>query len=364
MRDVTFEAHKNDRPLDTYKTGQVFHISPPKFIDVVKRRLELSQVELSLHAPETIRYKTPGGATISYPKTRAGEFLQQIYLELFSNPTNVSRILESLAGRNVRKALDMFMAIITSGHMPEDLITRVAAGEIVQKFPEFLVLRILMRQDYRFFGDNRGFVSNIFYCDREWERPSNLLVPEVLFYLIGQRRINGENGQLGFVAVSRLQSHLERLGFVGRDVMSACQHLLAKELIEAESATALTLTPSDSIKATASGWIHMRLLSARSEYVWGVLPTTSMNDRGLEARVFDLMQTESRHGNLYGSQANTVVEHFHRYLQAQHNTLRNYPGYSSPGQTGSPYIIQKVSEAVRLERSHALTPTQPDLLDI
>ena len=113
--------------------------------------MELSQAELSQHAPEVIRYQTPSGLHISYPKTRAGEFLQQIYLELFSKPTNMSTILESLAGRNVRKALDMFMAIITSGHMPEDLITNVAAGKATQRFPEFLVLRILMRQDYKFF---------------------------------------------------------------------------------------------------------------------------------------------------------------------------------------------------------------------
>lgn len=364
MRDVTFEAHKNDRPLDTYKTGQVFHISPPKFIDVVKRRLELSQLELSQHAPETIRYQTPSGITISYPKTRAGEYLQQIYLELFSKPTNMSTILEALAGRNVRKALDMFMAIITSGHMPEDLITSVAAGELAQRFPEYLILRILMRQDYRFFSDASGFVSNIFYCSRQWERPSNLLVPELLFYLLGQRRVNGENGQLGFVAVSRVQSHLERIGFVDRDVMHACHYLLSSELVEADSATALTLSSTDSVKATASGWVHMRLLAARSEYVWGVLPTTALNDRALDARVFDLMQTESRHGSLFASQANGGVEHFHRYLQAQYNSLRNHAGYAAVGQWGSSYIIQKVSEAVRLERSQAMQPMQPDLLDI
>ncbi len=364
MRDVTFEAHKNERPLDTYKTGQVFHISPPKFIDVVKRRLELSQLELSQHAPETIRYQTPSGLNISYPKTRAGEFLQQIYLELFSKPTNMSTILEALAGRNVRKALDMFMAIITSGHMPEDLITRVAAGQISQRFPEHLVLKILMRQDYRFFSEASGFVSNIFYCGREWERPSNLLIPEALFYRISQRRVNGENGQLGFVAVSRLQSHLERFGFVDRDVMKACHYLVAKELVEADSATASTLSSTDSIKATASGWVHMRLLAARSEYVWGVLPTTSLNDRALDARIFDLMQTEAKYGHLYASQANNVLDHFHRYLQAQFNSLKSHPGYSAVGHSGSPYIIQKVSEAIRLERSQSAQPAQPDLLDI
>lgn len=363
MRDVTFEAHKNDRPLDTYKTGQVFHISPPRFIDVVKRRLELSQIELSQHAPATIKYRTPSGLAISYPKTRAGEFLQQIYLELFSKPTNISRILESLAGRNVRKALDMFMSIITSGHMPEDTITRVAAGEISQKFPEFLVLRILMRQDYRFFSDASGFISNIFFCSREWERPSNLLVPEALFYLISKRRANGENGLLGFVAISRLQSHLERIGFVSRDVMHACHYLLSKELIEADSATALTLSPTDSIKATASGWVHMRLLAARSEYIWGVLPTTALNDQALDARTFDLMQSEARYGHLYPSQINGVVEHFHRYLQAQFESLNSHPGYSAAGLTGSPYIIKKVEEAIWLERSQTALPMQTDLLD-
>lgn len=363
MRDVTFEAHKDSPPLDTYKTGHVFHISPPKFIDVVKRRLELSQLELAQHAPETIRYQTPSGLTISYPKTRAGEFLQQIYLELFSKPTNMSTILESLAGRNVRKALDMFMAIITSGHMPEDLITMVAAGEEAERFPESLVLRILMRQDYRFFSESSGFVSNIFYCSREWERPSNLLIPEILFYLIGQRRLNGENGQLGFVAVSRLQSHLERFGFVDRDVLHACHHLLSKDLVEADSATATTLSSADSVKASASGWVHMRLLSARSEYLWGVLPTTALNDRALDARIFDLMQTEAKYGYLYPSQTNGVVEHFHKYLQAQYNFLRSHPGFAAVGQPGSPYVIQKVSEAIRLERSQSSKPMQPDLLD-
>ena len=29
MRDSTFEKYKNEPPLDTYKTGQIFHISPP-----------------------------------------------------------------------------------------------------------------------------------------------------------------------------------------------------------------------------------------------------------------------------------------------------------------------------------------------
>jgi hypothetical protein len=38
MRDETYERYKDKPPLDTFKTGIAFHISPPRFIDVVKRR--------------------------------------------------------------------------------------------------------------------------------------------------------------------------------------------------------------------------------------------------------------------------------------------------------------------------------------
>lgn len=108
----------------------------------------------------------------------------------------------------------------------------------------------------------------------------------------------------------------------------------------------------------------MRLLAARSEYVWGVLPTTALNDRTLDARVFDLMQTEAKYGQLYASQANSVLDQFHKYLQSQFNSLKNHPGYSAVGRSGSAYVIQKVSEAIRLERSQSAQPVQPDLLDI
>lgn len=364
MRDVTFEIHKNERPLDTYKTGKIFHISPPKFIDVVKRRLELSLADLATQAPETIRYKTPSGVTITYPKSRAGEFLKGVYLELFQRPNNTSRILEALAGRDVRRALDMFMAIITSGHMPEDLITSVAVGTDVSHFPEYLVIRILMRQDYRFFSDNSGFVSNIFHCDSRWERPSNLLVPEALFYLISQRRVTGENNQLGFVAISRLQIELERLGFVRNDVFSAAQYLLDRDLVEADSATAKTLDDADSIRPTAAGWAHMRILVNRVEYLGAVLLTTRINDAALQARIFDLMMNEVRFGKLYRNQVAQVVEHFAKYLESQHQILRSHPGYLSPGKNGSAYVLAKMREALQFDKAEAgPVQTEMDWLD-
>jgi hypothetical protein len=345
MRDTTFEAHKNDRPLDTYKTGQIVHISPPRFIDVVKRRLELSLKEIEASAPKTIRYITPSGANISYSKDKAGDFLRAVYLELFQRPTNVSRILEALAGRNVRKALDMFVAIINSGHMPEDLIATVASGNQIRHFPEHLILRILMRQDYRFFSEASGFVANIFYCGRSWMRPNNFLPIEVLFYLIGQRKVPGDNGQMGFVSMNRLQDHLEQLGYAKPDILDAAQYLLGKELLEADSATTMILGQTESIKASASGWAHLRILAARSEYLVSVLPTTPINDPAFEARVFDLMQTENRFGRINQAQVVGMLQELHTYLTKQFGVLSSHPGYSQNPVNGAHYVLRKIDEA-------------------
>lgn len=364
MRDSTFEAYKNETPLDTYKSGQIFHISPPRFIDVVKRRLELSLEYLAEQAPEQVTFVTRAGSTIKYPKSRAGDFLTGIYNELFQSRNNVSRVLEALAGRNVRRALDMFFAIITSGHMPEEIIASVAQGSGFRAFPEHLILRALMRQSYRFFNNNTGFVANIFHCESRWERPSNLLIPELLFYLIGQRKVRGDNGQMGFVALSRLSLELEGLGFIKADVKEAALFCLKKELIEVDTSSLNTIRDRDSIKATAAGWAHMRLLSSRLEYVASVLPTTPVDDKIFSARIYDLMQTEMRFGRMPYNQSIGLASAFEAYLRDQATKLSAHPGFSGRRLSGTAYVIGKVSEAIAFaRRENRATVQQPDLLD-
>lgn len=181
MRDETYERFKDKPPLDTYRSGVVFHITPPRFLDVVKRRLELSLEFLSRNTPETLEYSLSSGIRITYPNSMLGQFLKSIYLELFDHKHNVSRILQGLAGRDVRRALDMFVSILNSGHLQEEAITSTAKGAGGITIPEYRVLRILMRTEYRFFNDNSGFVANIFHFNETWRQPNNFILPEILF---------------------------------------------------------------------------------------------------------------------------------------------------------------------------------------
>lgn len=248
--------------------------------------------------------------------------------------------------------------------MPEELIASVAQGSEVRSFPEHLILRALMRQSYRYFTNNSGFVANLFHCEGRWARPSNLLIPEMLFYMIGQRKVRGDNGQMGFVALSRLLLEMEKLGFVRSDVREGALFCLKKELIEVDTSSPDTIRDRDSLKTTASGWAHMRLLSSRLEYVASILPTTALDDQQLSARVYDLMQTELRFGRLPHNQAISIVELFEGYLQRQSSCLGAHPGFANRRQSGTSYILGKVQEAIKFARRENNTSSgQADLLD-
>ena len=153
-----------------------FTYPPPRFIDVVKRRLELSLEYLTLNAEDVQRYTLESGVRIAYPKTELGIFLREIYVDLFERRHNISRILEALAGWDVRRALEMFVSVITSGHLSTAAITSNLLGSRTMPIKEHAVLKILMRTDYRFASEHSGYVANILHFDKEWERPDNFIL--------------------------------------------------------------------------------------------------------------------------------------------------------------------------------------------
>ncbi len=346
MRDVTFELYKNEPPLDTYKSGTIFHISPPRFIDVVKRRLELSLEALSAEAPDRVEFSISSGVKIAYDGTRSANFLRLVYEEIFERPRNIAKVIEALAARNVRQSLDMFMSILTSGHMPEEELARISMGSTEARINEYTLIKILMRGDSRFFTNTSGLVANIFHCEGSWRRPSNLICTEILYLLIGWRKVKGDNGHMGYFSICSIARRLEAMGFVREDVMSACQYLVSKALVEPDTLSLTKLDETDCIKVTASGFIHMRILSERVEYLSSLLPTTAINDERFSDRIFDAMKTENQLGKLSLSRRLMLTKQFAEYLSGQRRELRKHDGYAAIPKTGADYIIGHLENAV------------------
>ena len=146
--------------------------------------------------------------------------------------------------------------------------------------------------------------------------------------------------------MNRIGDTLEKMGFVKEDVMAACQFLVSKALVEPDTLSLISLDDTDCIKVTASGFIHMRILSERIEYLSSVLPTTAINDERFSDRIFDAMKTENAVGRIPLSRRLTLTTQLARYLSAQRKVLRRHDGYAAMPKTGADYIIGHIEAAV------------------
>jgi len=260
MRDETYERFKDRPPLDTYRTGVTFHISPPRFVDVVKRRLELSIEFLSTGPQDDRFYEIETGLRIRYTQQELINFLTSFYDALFDRRRNISRVLEALAGKDVRRVLMMFVSIITSGHLSTTVIASNTLGGSME-LKEHTVLKILMRTNRRLFSKDSGFIQNIFSYDETCEKPDNFLLVEILFFLFQNRKAIGAIGLEGYFSCQQVMDALQKLGYVPNDVFIGLGQLVKSELIITDRMNSTEISFDDSVRILASGWVHIRLLS-------------------------------------------------------------------------------------------------------
>src|SRR5690606_32626076 len=125
-----------------------FRITAPGFITVVRKRLDLALQHLSERAERTQHFTLRNGAIVTYPSTKLGKYLMTLYSSIFNPNRSIRLILEALSGKNIRDALEMFTDILMSGYLSEAELLAIAEGHNTS-IPEWLVIRVLMRSNYR-----------------------------------------------------------------------------------------------------------------------------------------------------------------------------------------------------------------------
>lgn len=362
MRDETYERYKNSPPLDTYRSGVVFHISPPRFVDVVKRRLELSIEHLAGADDEDRYYELDSGLRIRYSNTDLADFLKRLYAAIFDRRRNIARVLEAVAGKDVRKALAIFVAIITSGYLGTLAIASntIGAGEVALK--EHTILRILMRTNRRFFSNDSGFVQNVFAYDAACQKADNFLVTEILFFLFTNRKVIGLINVEGYFTCQQVADGLQKLGYDPDDVFLTLNYLVRVELVVTDRLNTTELLWEDSVRILAAGWVHLRILTERFEYIYGCIPTTPIRDQRAAEQLADLVQIESARGELDFYQKVRAVDIFYRYLWYERQ--RSVTPFNEGPQSGADYVLKHIGSALELTRHSHVKPASEDILDI
>jgi hypothetical protein len=235
-----------------------------------------------------------------------------------------------------------------SGHLDERLLTSTFLGQGMYSIDEATAIRVLMRTDYRFFGDTHGFVTNIFDFISPQFAP-NFVRAEILFRLMNRRKTPGAHGLEGYMYVSDLLNDLEEIGYERDLCAREINYLVERGLVESEELSGDAVNDAQSVKVHAAGWAHMQILASRIEFVTSCALTTQITDPDV-ARFAGLGWAGARVKGQLSPKSNTqIATEFVKYLDREYERACQHPEFNQKA-IGSRLLMERVRHALALDQ--------------
>lgn len=346
LRDSTFQAHRDEPPLDAFANAINFYIQPPRFAQVIRKRLELVLEVLPDEVAKRQEYSLTSGFKIRYPASRLGEFLLIIYVSLFDQRSlKIASALEALVAKDVRRALGMFADILVSPHIPTNQITGTMLSGGANRIPEYRIIRSLMRQRYKFYNSNSSYIRNIMDVDLDHNRPSNFLYADILEFLIRNRKAQIDFAQEGYATVGTLRKKLGAGGYDEDDVASAVKTLVKWGLIEPESLIIDDLADDDAVRMHATGFIHMRFFVERLEYLVGITTDMSFTSREVAREIGSTWAAQAHMPNLSRSASRKILQKLKIYIDQEYSRRCNRHAFYEEVGLGGRTLVNALERA-------------------
>ncbi|MGD0302286.1 MAG: RNA-binding protein [Bryobacteraceae bacterium] len=339
LRDVTFDRHRNEPPLDTAIKALTFRIEPPPFIQVLQERVRLALNEMGAMASTApkLSYVLPNGMHVSYPAADQGLYLASILKSLFAHDRFVRRIMTGLAGRDVRRALEIFLDFCMSGHIGEDEIYKIRFFEGNYVLPLSVVARVLLRMQRRYYDGDKAHVKNLVQCSPDDALPDHFVRLAILHWLERRQTVQGPAGVAGFHLVDTLLRDLAQLGHDANRVRGDLMYLIREGCVVAEHQRVDVIDDSDLVRITASGLVHLQLM-ANPEYLAACAEDTFLSDLELARRVADRITSKGLTGQ------------FSRMTSAKNAwELVGYLKLRAEEKIGTPETYLEMSDAIELK---------------
>ena len=318
LRDVTFERFKDQPPLDAFAHISNFYIRPPRFALVLQKRLRLA-ISVGLKEGTKVEQTASSGMRFLYNTEQLGMFLQTVYDALFGGDQEVGRIVDALAERDVRDALGMFSRMLSSGHFNADRVIAIGTGGRANINHDMLI-KILMRTDYRLYSEDTGFIHNLFAPPSEDFSGNLFLVAEVLGFF-AQSTHAGSDRIGGFWRLDELISDMASMGFEEAEVRDSVHRLIKHKMLAYDGEDTEQPTDADLIKITPSGFIHLRSLPHFIEYLSSVALHSPFGDQSVAQRIADIWGRCNTYPDLGLTHKHEVASEFRDYLVREKRRL-------------------------------------------
>jgi energy-coupling factor transporter ATP-binding protein EcfA2 len=272
LRETTFDHFRNEKPLDTVIKDLTFRINPPSLEKVIYTRIKYAG-RLGSKGDKGNYYQLPNGFTAYYPSSDELNYLKSILKSLFQN-SFFKRLISGLAGRDVRKGIEIFLDFCKSGHISETEIMKMKFNQGDYSLQNHIVSRVFLRGSREYYSDSETRIKNLFHCEPSDKFPDPFLRVAILDWLNERRRIKGTSGIVGFYKVEELLIGLSVLGHNTDNILSELKVMAKNSMIITESQNDDVVELEELISINSPGYIHLELLSnidylsSCSEDVW------------------------------------------------------------------------------------------------
>ncbi|MBL4561515.1 MAG: hypothetical protein JKX79_11095 [Labilibaculum sp.] len=278
LRETTFDHFKHLKPLDTVVKDLIFRINPPSLEQVIYSRIKYAN-RLS-EKSENNYYFLPNGMKVTYPSSDELSYLKSILKSLFQNRF-FKKLMVGIAGRDIRKGIEVFLDFCKSGHINEGDILQMKQSNGDYSLPNHIISRVFIRGNRLYYSDSDTKVKNLFYSDPSDKLPDPFVRVAILNWLKDRNRIKGPSGIIGFHKVSEIIKDLTVLGHSIDRLNSEIKTLIKTSLIISESQDINIIKFDELISINSPGLIHLDLLdnidyiSACAEDIWYKKDTVS-----------------------------------------------------------------------------------------
>jgi len=291
LRDSTYDQYCNEPPLDTVIKDLVFRIDPPLLERVVYLRMNYALREIDKN-DEKFYYYLPNNARVECDRHEVGVYMNCIVSSLFQN-NFFRRVITGLAGRNLRKGLEIFLDFCKSGHIAEDLIFKIRLSDGDYKLPQHLISKILLKGNRKYYYDKESNVKNLFYSEPEDPLPDPFVRISILLWLKKKFREHGPNRTKGYHKVESLLKELQILGHSSTRILLEIEALAKDSCIITET-QGNDVSLNDLISISPSGFIHLDMLKDIN-YLSSVSEDTLFRENQVAKKIADNITGRGKH---------------------------------------------------------------------
>jgi hypothetical protein len=355
LRDETYDNHRDQPPLDTALKDLVFRIEPPMFQQVLMSRMRLALSTLDTDQSERLQFALPNGFQVDYPRSDQAFYLTSIVKSLFEHDRFARRMIIGLSGRNMRRALEIFLEFCNSGHIGEDQIFKIRQSEGRYTIPFHQVATVLLRMNRRFYDSDYSYIKNLFAANKDDTVPAYFCRYMIVRWLRGNFQSSGTSGQRGYFPKRDIKQALLPYGFEPDQFDRELNYLLAAQCVIAEHLRTDTVADDDLVRLGPAGFAHLELVG-NVNYLAAVAEDTLFEDRLQAERIANRIRNVDGHLQLSTVAAN--AEELVSFLRSARKQLEPVNGsfMSDTGLAALVDITEASDAVVRIAQSHAGDP--------